>query len=277
MAFFPESIVVSGHPDFRSLKSILQKIEAIAGGDAALRARFPALMQDAIDFVLDPVRTARTRLDELDKVEKTFVGLKVEHFVRDMLGLPKGRRDLKLKELDLDIKHTIGSTWMIPPETYDHSEPCLLIATAKFEGHCSLGLMIAHPHFLGAENRDRKRGITLEGRKNILWFFKDEPFPPSRWDGTDMGRFLELRKIKGGKRRAAQFFRENLNRKINRVVIQSLLHDQRDYMKRVRGNGGARDDLIKDDIILLSGVFDRKEAIKRGIQLAADEFVAIRK
>ena len=91
-----------------------------------------------------------------------------------------------------------------------------------------------------------------------------------------MARFRELRLIKGGKKRAAQFFRENLNKKVHRSIVESLLHDQRDYMKRVRGNGGARDDLKKEKILILSGIYDAKEAKRRGILLERDEFVAVR-
>ena len=92
-----------------------------------------------------------------------------------------------------------------------------------------------------------------------------------------MVRFGELRRsIKGGKKRAAQFFRENIGRKVHRTIVESLLFDQRDFMKRVRGNGGARDDLRKEGILILSGTYDYKQAKQRKIILERDEFVAVR-
>jgi hypothetical protein len=109
-----------------------------------------------------------------------------------------------------------------------------------------------------------------------MWLVEDVPYPESTWHGLDMRRFAELRRVKGGKKRAAQFFRENMNRKVHRSVIEALLFDQRDYMKRVRGNGGARDDLRSEGIILLSGVYDSKEAKRRKISLDRDEFVAVK-
>jgi ribosomal protein L11 methylase PrmA len=48
-------------------------------------------------------------------------------------------------------------------------------------------------------------------------------------------------------------------------------------MKRVRGNGGARDELAKEGILILSGVYDSKEAKRRKIALAREEFVVVRK
>lgn len=239
----------------------------------------PLLLKDAVDFVLDPVRTGRTKIAELDKVEKTYIGLKVEHYLREWLGVPKGlKRDIQIDGLDVDIKNTISTTWMIPPETYRTEEPCLLVATAKFDGRCWLGIVVARDAYLTNKkgNRDSKRQISAAGMKNILWLVEDVAYPVSTWDGLDMPRFMEIRRIRGGKKRAAQFFRENINRKVHRSIIQALLFDQRDFMKRVRGNGGARDDLRKEKILILSGTYDAKEAKWRDIDLQKDEFVAVR-
>jgi hypothetical protein len=60
-----------------------KEVASRAGGLPALQAKFPEIVRDAVDFVLDPVRTARTKVTDLDNVEKTFIGLKLEHFVRD--------------------------------------------------------------------------------------------------------------------------------------------------------------------------------------------------
>jgi hypothetical protein len=273
---FGNSEVDEKHQDFPILARIRAEIENKAGGAEKLRDELPILIKNAVDFVLDPVSTGRTRMEELDKVEKTFIGLKVEHYIRDFLDLPKGlSRDLQIDGLEVDIKNTIGTSWMIPFETYSVSEPCLLIATAKFDGRCWLGLVVAREAYLGKDNRDRKRSITDAGRRNIMWLVEDVPYPPSRWAGIDMKRFRELRSIDGGKKRAAQFFRENIGRIVHRSVIQALLHDQYDYMKRVRGNGGARDELEPEGIAVFSGVYDSKKAEALGIRLAKDEFVAV--
>jgi hypothetical protein len=264
------------HPDFEPLSKIRDGIFNRARGHDRLRTELPILIKNAVDFVLDPERTARTDISELDKVEKTFIGLKIEHFLRDWLDVPKGlKRDLQIDGVEVDIKNAIGVTWMIPPETYRTEDPCLLIATAKFDSRCWLGLIVARDSYLGAQNRDGKRSISEAGRRNILWLVEDEPYPASRWAGLDMTRFRELRKIKGGTKRAAQFFRENLGRVVHRAVLQALLYDQLDYMKRLRGNGGARDELAKTGIELLSGAYDLARATGAGIHLQRDEFVAI--
>lgn len=247
----------------------------------ALRELFPLLVRDAVDFVLDPVRTARTRVAELDNVEKTFIGLKLEHFVRDMLDVPKGVRDLVLRGMDVDIKNTVGNNWSIPQETYRNSEPCLLMAVNDGESTCSLGLIVAKLEYLhgGTGNRDTKRGVSASGFENILWLVAECPFPSSRFSGLDMARFRDLRRNFRGNERAAQFFRENLGRPVHRDVMRALLFDQDDFMKRLRTNGGAPDILEPEGISILIGVRngDKETAQALGLgNLRKDEIVGVR-
>jgi hypothetical protein len=259
------SVVVPGHPDYAELSKIKDSIVTRAGSFERLREAFPLLIREALDFVLDPVRTARTTIAELDPVEKTFIGLKVEHFVRDFLDVPKGLRDLDIDGVDIDIKHTVKDAWTIPPESFRDDEPCLLIRTNEATHTCSLGLFLAHLSNLGeGNNRDAKKGTTAAGRANILWIIETANYPKSWWVNINMDRFREIRKIKGGKKRAIIFFSENLRMPIHRSVIHSLLL-QHDYMKRLRKNGGARDVLRTMHIALLSGLYDSEIITKLGI------------
>ncbi len=271
-----QSLIVPGHRDFELLDRIRSAIIMKAGGESDLQSAMLALIRDAIDFVIDPVRTARTRVDDLDNVEKTFIGLKIEHYFRDMLDVPKGVRDLVIDGLDVDVKNTVGSTWMIPPETYNTEDPCLLIATAEEQGRCWLGLLLARGEYLNKPNRDQKRSVSSAGFEHILWILDGVKFPPSRWEGFDMARFRELRQLKGGTLRAAAFFRENPRRPVHRSIVQALLFDQDDYMKRLRGNGGARDVLRAEGIALLSGAFHSVLVASLGLpSIARDEMMSV--
>jgi hypothetical protein len=277
MRVIPPSLLTPAHPDFAILDPIRQEIAARAGGLDRLKEMYPGLVRDAIDFLLDPVRTARREVSELDNVEKTFIGLKLEHVVRDLLDVPKGVRDLVINGMDVDIKNTIANTWTIPPETYENSEPCLLMAADDVRCLCWLGLIVARPEYLGSDNRDRKRSVVDAGFQHILWIVVDHSFPPSRFAALDMTRFRELRKVKGGSTRTEMFFEENLRKPIHRTVVFALLHDQDDPMKRVRGNSGARDKLRPKRIALLSGRGDA--ALIQALKLPAtspSEFIAIK-
>lgn len=241
-----------------------------------MRLALPAIIADAVDYVVDPVRTARTLLSELDNVEKTYVGLKIEHFLRDFLDFPKGLRDLRIGDTDVDVKNTVRNTWMIPPETFRDSEPCLLIMAATERHFCSMGLMVAREEFLNLPNRDGKRSVKSSAFADIMWLVDREPLPESRWTSINMERFRELRRIKGGSVRAAAFFRENLRLVIHRSIVEGLLFDQKDYMKRIRGNGGAKDILQAENIAILSGAYQRDPINKFGLpRCSREEFVSV--
>ena len=269
------------HPDYPVLSALRDEIAARAGGLDTLTARFPELVRDAVDFVLDPVRTARTRLHELDNVEKTFIGLKLEHFVRDMLDVPKGLRDLEINGTDVDIKNTVNNNWSIPQETYLASEPCLLMAVDETAHRCFLGLIVAKEIYLhgGKGNRDTKKGVKKEGFANILWIVNGAPFRQSRFMGLNMDRFRELRKTLAGNERVAQFCRENLRHVVHRDVMQGLLFDQYDYMKRLRVNGGAPDILQHEKTAILIGTYVTDRTVARDLgfpDLKRDEIVAVK-
>lgn len=215
------------------------------------------MIREVIDQIIDPVLTGRTLFEHLDNVEKTFIGLKVEHVLRDLLDVPKGLRDLIIDGLDVDVKNTVRQTWTIPPETYRHEEPCILIASEEATNLCWLGLFFARDAYLTPSlNRDGKRAVSVEGFRHILWLIEAQQYPRSRWIDIDIERFRELRGIRGGNKRLALFFRENLNKPVHRTIIQALLFDQKDYMKRARGNGGVRDRLGTEGILVLSGLYD---------------------
>jgi hypothetical protein len=265
------------HTDYVALKPIAQEVTARLGRRSAKRT-FAECVLHAVDFVLDANATGRTEIDDLDRVEKTFIGLKVEHFIRDMLDVSPGARDLRIGDTDVDIKNTIrrSRAWMIPYETYSRREPVLLIASDAKARNSSMGLMIAHQEYLGAPNRDQKRPVLAASQANIFWIVRYMPWPASRWEGIDMVRFRELRVlVKKGEDRAAAFFRENLDRPTHRSVVMALLHDQYDPMKRLRGNGGARDQLSADGIALLSTRYGGKLVKELGRSIEKDEFIAI--
>lgn len=276
MKTVPSTLVVSGHSDFQELQAIESDIRARIplGLDQALSE----LVVEAVEFVLDPIRTGRTKIVQLDNVEKTFIGLKVEHFLRDILDAPKGIRDLVLAGHDVDVKNTVGASWawMIPPETYRKEEPCLLIAAHEETRRVWMGLIIARDAYLSKPNRDAKRGILTTAYPNILWLVNGAPWPPNRWVDIDMARFRELRRVKGGSRRAAMFFSENLRKPVHRSIVLALLHDQLDPIKRLRGNKGAKDILRPVGIGLLSGVYFNPTLERLGLpRIANDEFIAV--
>lgn len=272
----PSSTIAPGHADYFILAAlqneVIKRVPSRLDDELAERAL------QAVEFVLDPIRTGRTRLVELDNVEKTFVGLKIEHFIRDLLDAPKGVRDLQLAGHDVDIKNTIGRSWcwMIPPETFRSEEPCLLIASDEEARKSWMGLIIARQSYLGKPNRDGKRRVYASAFANILWLAAGVDWAADRWAGIDMARFRELRDLRGGSKRAATFFSENLRKPIHRNVVSALLWEQKDAPKRLRSNGGAKDILKGQKIALMSGNYFNGTLDALGLSaIGRDEFIAV--
>src|SRR6185369_4694745 len=164
------------HPDYPVIKQIETALLAQAGGVARIKEDLPMLIRQSIDEVIDTPRTGRVHARDLEKTEKTYIGTKVEILVRNYFRLPKGILDLRVAGHDVDVKNTLGQTWMIPREAID--KPCILVASDEPRKLCYFGIFIAHPSNLThGRNQDLKHSVSVAGFANIHWIFKEEPYP----------------------------------------------------------------------------------------------------
>ncbi len=58
---------------------------------------------------------------------------------------------------------------------------------------------------------------------------------------------------------------------VSRTIVQALAQ-QKDYMKRLRKNGGARDLLYREGIALLSGNYDQATIEKLGLPAVGKDY-----
>ena len=250
----PTSIVVPGHLDYDLLSSIANEIDRKAGGRAALANEVPVLLRECIDALINTPRTGRRDFNELEKVEKTFIGTHVEIVIRRFLRLEKGLLDTVILGHDVDIKFTTGDNWTIPPEAYGH--PCLVIAADEVRTLCYMGLIVIRPDAMhgGDGNRDSKRGISSEGFANILWLLCDHPYPPNFWRTVTLSAIERVTAARSGNERVLALFEEVQGRPISREVIDATAR-QKDFTRRTRSDNGrgSRDLLLKRGILLLTG------------------------
>ncbi len=272
----PPSLVKPGHPDYDMAVRIEAEILRRAKGPEKFRATLPTLVRQALDDVIDNLRTGRRTVAELEKTEKAYIGTRVEILVRDYLDLPKGKLDLRLDGLDVDIKNTIGNNWMIGAEIL--GMPCILVASDEGRHFCYFGIIIARPEYLTAKpNRDAKRGVNAAGFQHIYWMLREEPYPPSFWAGVEEEVAEHILDFEGcgGTERIRRLFTEVQRRPVPREVIAGVAR-QRDFMKRLRRNGGARDHLVKQGIALLSGNVHAGLIKELGLpQCESDEFISL--
>jgi hypothetical protein len=251
------------------LKDAVDDPDGIVGATAQLIRR-------AIDEVIDAPRTKRLVLSECEKTEKTYLGTKIEILFRDAIGQPKGAfLDLDLGGVDTDIKHSIGTAWMIPREAL--GKPCVLITENELTARFSLGLIVCRPENLTlGGNRDQKLQISAAGRERILWIAKDMPYPRNIWQGFDPALLAQINSHRGGSARVAELFRNVQLTPIPRSAIPAIA-PQLDPLKRVRANGGARDILRPEGIAILWGKKDRGTIAQLGLgPVLSDEFISVR-
>ena len=263
------------HRDYDTIHRIESALLREAGCPERLRKEIPRLVRQAIDEVIDTPRTGRVHSRELEKTEKTYVGTKVEILVRNFFHLPKGILDLKIDGLDVDVKNTLGTTWMIPREAV--GKPCILVASDELHRTCSFGVLVAHLENLTAgANQDKKRSVSALGATHIHWIFADEPYPPSFWSQIGERKTHAIMRGRSGNDRVETLFREVQRRPIQRDIIQAV-GQQKDSLKRLRKNGGARDKLAEEGIAILSRKYNAEliELLKLG-PVELDEFVSIK-
>ena len=271
-----QSIVTDGHQDFELLAGLERTILQGAEGLDNLLADFPLMMRRIIDNVVDTPRTGRRVYEDLEKTEKTYIGTRVEIELRAYLGFPKGKLDLLIDGLDVDVKHTMGDTWMIPTEAIN--KPCIVVAADEGSALCYLGLIIARPEYLTASaNKDSKKSVSAAGCQHIKWLVNASPYPANFWRNIDEANVDAIFGGKSGNKRLVTLFKLLQEQPIPRDVVDGVAQ-QKDYMKRLRANGGARDELKKQGISLFSGAYDAATIKALGLPFCKrNEFISTNK
>jgi hypothetical protein len=216
-------------------------------GDGSLMA---AAIRGALDMLLDGQHTGRYRWDQLHKTEKTHAGTLVEIALSRMLRLADGTAlDYTIAGADVDCKfsHRMGG-WMIPPEA--DGKLMLLVQASDEDGTWTSGLLrAADQNLRPAGNRDGKRALSERGRAAVRWLHARAPLQENaliRLPGRDVDAIFAL---PSGQQRVNELFRRAQRMRVSRTVVATVAM-QDDYMKRVRGGGGARDQLRAEGIVI---------------------------
>lgn len=245
-------------------------------GMETFKKLFTQLLRDSIDSVIDAPHTGRFRIHEIEKTEKTYLGTKIEIRFRHLLDVSRGYvLDLNIDGVEVDVKNTVATNWTIPPEAMGH--PCVLISSDEQRAVCSLGLLVIREDCLNpGKNRDQKSSISRVGLSRVRWLLRNNPYPKNFWETIDEATLQGIVSAGRGTKRLAALFRLVQGKPITRSIVEAL-GQQKDSLKRLRKNGGARDQLIEEGIALLWGEKDR--ALVKRLQLpecSRDEFISFK-
>ena len=216
---------------------------------ARFQERFAAAIRQSFDEVFDGQRTGRYRLEQLSKVEKTYIGTKVEIVVQDEFGLQRGRRlDYLVDDQEIDSKWSMTSGgWMIPTEAV--GELCLCLTADDNRSTFQVGIVRAGDSQLKAgQNKDKKRRLNDDGLSAMTWLVNRGDLAENlllHLDERTCGSILNP--SLSGQRRVTELFRLVQQRIVRREVVLTVAR-QDDGPKRVRD---ARKALRAEGVIVL--------------------------
>lgn len=228
-------------------------------------SRTARVLRDTFDQLYDGQRTGRYRWDQLYKTEKTHCGTLVEiNLQREFKFLDGPLLDYAIGGVDVDCKYSQRiDGWMIPPEARDHV--CLLVSASDTATPTwSMGLVRASAGHLNlGANRDAKSTLNTAGRNAITWIQQNAPLPVNILLTLSNVEIERIFSETSGQRRLSELFRCALGKVIGRAAVATVAK-QKDYMKRIRANGGART-ILKPEGIIVLGQYGSHVAVARSL------------
>jgi hypothetical protein len=249
----------------------LDKVEAVLRSISNFDLKLLDGVARAIDEVVDPVRSARWEISELDQPEKTVFGIRVENVLRMDLELERSAKlDIKIAGEDVDVKFTIGANWSIPPEALN--EICLVARFKEQDHSVSVGLVRTTDDALNpGKNRDAKRGLGLVGKGRIRWLVKDT-VAESSIIGFMAGLPPELRRAitdthVGAQVRQNRLFESLIGTPVPEALVEAI-SQHKDWTRRLRPDAAnpkapGRAD-IGYDVLRQSSPSDRRRLQRAG-------------
>lgn len=246
--------------------------------------RVATVLRNTLDQLYDGQHTGRWKYDQLWKTEKTHMGTLVEINLHREFEFEDGdATDYRIASIQVDCKFSMSrGAWMLPPESLGHL--CLVLWASDLESAWSAGLIRVDAATLGPPNRDGKRRLTPEGRRLVrpLWPHHGRLAENLilHLDEETRARIFAARARRGnlhGQARVNELFRSVQGRIVRRATVATV-GQQDDFMKRARGNGGARTQLRPEGILVL-GHQDNDPKVAEALGLprpSKGEFVAVR-
>lgn len=246
------------------------KVAAALDSIAKSRELIREGISQAVDEIVDPVRSGRWELDQLDQPEKTVIGIRVENILRMALELKRGTRlDLEIAGTEVDVKFSLSEGWMIPPEAV--GEICLLTSYRDSDGTVSAGLLRTSDSVLNhGANRDGKRTVRAAAKADIEWLVRDE-VPDQSLVGFMKGLPDSLRGLitdhsVGAQERLNRLFAARKAVPIPEIAVEAIAQ-HKDWTRRLRPDarnpkGPAQRGY---EVLRQSSPTDRQELKRRGL------------
>ncbi|MDC9003260.1 NaeI family type II restriction endonuclease [Mycobacterium marinum] len=219
--------------------------------------RVAGVLRDTFDQLYDGQHTGRWNFNDLHKTEKTHMGTLVEINLHREFDFDDGdTTDYRIAGVQVDCKYSMKLFgWMLPPEVID--QIAMLVTANDGDSTWQAGVVRVVPEATrAAQNRDAKTSLSALGRKGIRWLWPDHrglaPNLFHQLDSATRDAIFNARSRSGrhGQARVNELFRRVHGRIVRRAELATVAQ-QDDFMKRARGNGGARTALRPEGILVL--------------------------
>src|ERR1700723_2337673 len=247
----PLPYIYGDDPELEAVETELHLLAPTGG-------RVAAVLRDTLDQIYDGQHTGRWDYDQLNKTEKTHVGTLVEINLHRQFGFMDGTAtDYRIAGVEVDCKYSMKyGGWELPPEAMDHI--CLLVTANDRQSSWAAGLIrIREPLLRARSNRDAKGQLSVNSYAYIRRIWPDNRRLAENLflslDTDTRNRIFNAKANHGnqhGQARVNELFRLVQHRIIRRAELATVAQ-QDDFMKRARGNGGARTALRSEGILVL--------------------------
>jgi hypothetical protein len=220
--------------------------------------RVAAVIRDTLDQLYDGQHTGRWTFSQLHKTEKTHMGTLIEINLHREFGFADGdATDYRIAGIEIDCKYSMtAGGWTLPPEVIGHL--ALLVTAVDAADSWRAGIVRVEKQWMNAgRNRDAKGTLALAGRERVRWLWPDHGRLPRNiflhLDEAVRERIFNAtgrRSGSNGQARTNELFRSVQGQIIRRAELATVAQ-QDDFMKRARGNGGARTILQPEGILVL--------------------------
>jgi len=255
-----------GDPGLSAVEAELHRLDPTG-------AQVARVLRDTLDQIYDGQHTGRWNYNQLYKTEKTHVGTLVEINLHRQFGFADGTAtDYRIAGIEVDCKYSMTyGGWELPPEAIDHI--CFLITANDQRSSWAAGLIRVKSSLLRAgSNRDAKRQLAAASHAHIrkLWVGNQRLAENLflNLDARVRDRIFNAQASRGsqhGQARTNELFRLVQHRIIRRAELATVAQ-QDDFMKRARGNGGART-LLRHEGILVLGHQDNDPRVASALGL----------
>lgn len=245
----------------------LQKVVSRYRAEDPDGSRTAKVFRKTFDQIYDGRHTGRYNVDQLSKTEKTHIGSLVEiNLRREFKSLfQDGKKlDFQVDGIEIDCKFSIyHGKWMIPREAVGE---LLLVCTASDENsEWGIGVIRAAEDKLNSgKNQDSKRTFKAASVSDVEWIFFGAALPENILLHTDQATVEKILAPTSGQKRINLLLQLVTNRLIPRGTIATVAQ-QDDYMKRLRGYGGARTALAPLGYLVIVGTYSTHREVARNL------------